>query len=82
MLKEVNDFKYPGSWVDSTEEDVPIRKGLAWVAANKHKTCDDLEQIHHIQPADDEVVGGFVEYTFLVVHFSVGERNEARVTFR
>ena len=37
MLKEVNDFKYQGSWIDSTEEDIPIRKGLTWVAANKMK---------------------------------------------
>ena len=36
-LKEVNDFKYLGSWVDSTEEDIRIRKGLAWAAANKMK---------------------------------------------
>ena len=36
-LKEVNDFKYPGSWVDSTEEDIRIRKGLVWAAANKMK---------------------------------------------
>ena len=26
--KEANDFKYLGSWVDSTEEDMRIRKGL------------------------------------------------------
>ena len=36
-LKEVNDFKYLGSWVDSTEEDIRIRKGLVWAAANKMK---------------------------------------------
>ena len=34
-LKEMNDFKYLGSCVDSTEEDIRIRKGLAWAAANK-----------------------------------------------
>ena len=35
-LKEVNDFTYLGSWVDSTEEDVRI--GLCFLAAaNKMK---------------------------------------------
>ena len=36
-LKEVNDFKYLGSWVYSTEEDIRIGKDLAWAAANKMK---------------------------------------------
>ena len=36
-LKEVNDFKYLGLLVDSTEEDILIRKGLVWVAANRMK---------------------------------------------
>ena len=27
--KEANDFKYLGSWVDPTEEDMRIRKGVA-----------------------------------------------------
>ena len=37
QLKEVNDFIYLGSWVDSTAEDILIRKGLAWAVANKMK---------------------------------------------
>ena len=31
----MNYFKYLGSWVDSTVEDLRIRKGLAWAVANK-----------------------------------------------
>ena len=34
-LKEVEDFKYLGSWVASTENDIKIRKALAWRALNK-----------------------------------------------
>jgi hypothetical protein len=38
VLKRVADFKYLGSWVESTEQDVKIRKALAWRALNKMKT--------------------------------------------
>ena len=34
-LEEVNDFKYLGSWVRSTEQDIRVRKALAWKACNK-----------------------------------------------
>ena len=34
-LKEVEDFKYLGSWVNSTETDVKIRRAIAWKALNK-----------------------------------------------
>ena len=34
MLKEVEDFKYLGSWVNSTEKDLKVRKALAWRALN------------------------------------------------
>ena len=33
-LKEVNDFKYLGSWINSTEQDLKVRKALAWRALN------------------------------------------------
>ena len=33
-LKEVNDFKYLGSWVNSTEQDLKVRKAPAWRALN------------------------------------------------
>ena len=33
-LKEVKDFKYLGSWVNSTEQDLKVRKALAWKALN------------------------------------------------
>ena len=36
-LKKVNDFKYLGSWVDSTEEDTRIKRCHAWAVANKMK---------------------------------------------
>ena len=31
----VNDFKYLGSWVESTEKDIAVRKAQAWQALNK-----------------------------------------------
>ena len=33
-LKEVKDFKYLGAWVNSTEQDLKVRKALAWRALN------------------------------------------------
>ncbi|XP_061915590.1 protocadherin-15-like [Entelurus aequoreus] len=33
-LREVNDFKYSGSWINSTEQDLKVRKALAWRALN------------------------------------------------
>ena len=35
QLEVVQDFKYLGSWIDSTEKDVKIRKAEAWRALNK-----------------------------------------------
>ena len=35
LIKNVNDFKYLGSWIDSTLKDINIRKAQAWVARNK-----------------------------------------------
>ena len=34
-LKKVDDFKYLGSWVRSTEQDIKVRKAMAWKACNK-----------------------------------------------
>ena len=34
-LEWVEDFKYLGSWVESTEKDIRVRKALAWQALNK-----------------------------------------------
>ncbi|MEE8288342.1 MAG: reverse transcriptase domain-containing protein [Nitrosomonadaceae bacterium] len=34
-LESVNDFKYLGSWINSTEKDIKVRKALAWKACNK-----------------------------------------------
>uniref|UniRef100_A0A3B1IYM6 Reverse transcriptase domain-containing protein n=1 Tax=Astyanax mexicanus TaxID=7994 RepID=A0A3B1IYM6_ASTMX len=34
VLNEVDDFKYLGSWVNSTEQDLKVRKALAWRALN------------------------------------------------
>ena len=35
VLEVVQDFKYLGAWVSSTEADIKIRKGQAWRALNK-----------------------------------------------
>ena len=34
-LEEVRDYKYLGSWVQSTEQDIKVRKAMAWKACNK-----------------------------------------------
>ena len=35
VLEEVNDFKYLGAWMASTEKDIKMRKGAAWRACSK-----------------------------------------------
>ena len=37
-IKIVDNFKYLGSWMQSSEKDLNIRKALAWSAANNMKT--------------------------------------------
>ena len=37
LLENITDFKYLGSWVNSTTQDVKIRKALAWKALNDMK---------------------------------------------
>ena len=34
ILEEKDDFKYLGSWVDESQKDIRVRKGLAWKALN------------------------------------------------
>ena len=34
-LKCVSDFKYLGSWIESSKKDIGVRIGLAWSAMNK-----------------------------------------------
>ena len=34
-LKQVDNFKYLGSWIQSNEKDMNIRIGQAWSALNK-----------------------------------------------
>ena len=31
ILEQKDDFKYLGSWADSSEKDIQIRKALAWM---------------------------------------------------
>lgn len=33
-LREVKDYKYLGSWIHSTEQDLKVRKTLAWKVLN------------------------------------------------
>ena len=35
-IKCVNDFKYLGSWIDSTLKNINVRKAQAWVGCNKN----------------------------------------------
>ena len=34
LLRTVDDFKYLGSWVNSTNQDIRVRKAMAWKALN------------------------------------------------
>ena len=34
-MKKVDNFKYLGAWIDNTENDVKVRKALAWKSCNK-----------------------------------------------
>lgn len=34
-IKCVSDFKYLGSWIDNTQQDISVRKAQAWVACNR-----------------------------------------------
>ena len=34
-LKQVNDFKYLGSWIAKSKKDMDVRIGMAWKALNK-----------------------------------------------
>ena len=34
-LEAVDDFKYLGSWVNDTDNDIKTRKALAWASCNK-----------------------------------------------
>lgn len=36
-IKDVEDFKYLGGWIASTEKDLKVRKALAWTACHKLK---------------------------------------------
>ena len=38
-LKQVDDYKYPGSYVSSSEKDFTTRKGMAW------SPCNDMHKI-------------------------------------
>ena len=38
QLKCVSDFKYRGSWIETSEKDIDNRIGMAWTAANKMDT--------------------------------------------
>ena len=40
-LKCVSDFKYLGSWIESSKKDIGVRIGLAWSAMNKMSTIWD-----------------------------------------
>ena len=33
-LEQKDDFKYLGSWADSSQKDIDVREGLAWEALN------------------------------------------------
>ena len=37
-IKTVENFKYLGAWMKSTESDIKIRKALAWSACHKLRT--------------------------------------------
>ena len=51
LLEEVKDFKYLGSWVKSSEQDIKVRKALAWKSCNKLNTIWNTRAVKHIDCA-------------------------------
>lgn len=48
-LAEASDFKYLGSWVNSTEQDLKVRKALAWRVLNGMKSVWKSSIPRHIK---------------------------------
>ena len=68
-VKQVSDFKYLGSYIASTENDVNIRLGKAWTALNKMNNIwksnlpDQLKRKFFRAPVESVLVYGFVSWT-------------------
>ena len=71
-LEWVDDFKYLGSWVESSEKDVNIRKALAWKALNgmaniwKSNMCKELKMRFFIATIESILLYGCETWTLTV----------------
>ena len=44
-LKQVENFKYLGAWIQSSEKDMEVRIGQAWGALNKMEKVSFVQQL-------------------------------------
>ena len=49
MLKQKDDFKYLGSWADSSEKDIETRKALAWIVHQSHVRSMEIQHEYRAQ---------------------------------
>ena len=69
-LEEVEDFKYLGSWVNSSERDIKTRKALAWKALNsmkrvwKSNVSNELKTRLFIATVESVLLYGCESWTF------------------
>ena len=48
-LQVIEDFKYLGSWINSPEKDIRVRKGLSWNALHSIRTLWKSSIIFHLK---------------------------------
>ena len=71
-IKQVEDFKYLGSYIESTEQDVNIRLGKAWGALNeldkiwKSKLPDNLKRNFFRAAVESVLTCGSISWTLTV----------------
>ena len=69
-LEEVEDFKYLGSWVNSSERDIKTRKAIAWKALNsmkrvwKSNVSNELKTRLFIATVESVLLYGCESWTF------------------
>ena len=71
-VEKVSDFKYLGSWVSSTEQDIKVRRALAWNALHKMSKVwkstlrDDLKRRLFVATVESVLVYGAESWTLTV----------------
>ena len=71
-IEKVSDFKYLGSWMSSTEQDIKVRRALAWNALHKMSKVwkstlrDDLKRRLFVATVESVLVYGAESWTLTV----------------